>query len=78
MDKQQKIPWENEVDDDDRCQVVKEKKMGGDLVKCKGACSKGDNCVLQKKKARSKQPWQDVSDSLEVFDKAYEYRCICR
>jgi hypothetical protein len=75
-----KIPWENKVNDDDWCQPVKEQKIGGVFIKCKGQCpsKSSPNCVLQKRRVGSEQDWKDVPDSMEVGDSNYEYRCICR
>ena len=73
------MPWDSDVGDDDWCQPVKKKKMGGVIVLCNGKCpKKRPKCVLQKRKSGSTMDWKDVPDSMEAGDKKYEYRCICR
>ena len=72
------IPWRKDVSDDDPCQVVKEQSIGGLYISCRGKCPsrKNPKCKLQKRRAHSRQPWQDLSDP-EVGDPNFEYRCIC-
>ena len=74
------IPWKNDVDEKDPCQPVKEQGAGGVYISCKGQCTVDHrpNCILQKRKAGSTQPWEDVPDSYEAGDNSAEYRCLCR
>jgi hypothetical protein len=71
--------WNGEVSEDDPCQPVKEEKIGGIMIFCKGKCpSKDSRCGILKSRPRgSEQPWKDLGDGPSKYEPKLEYSCHC-
>ncbi len=79
MAKHTELPkWNGEVSDTAACQPVREQKMGGVIVFCKGKCpAEGFKCgELQSRHRGTENPWQP--DAGDHFKDSLEYRCVCR
>jgi hypothetical protein len=69
--------WNANVKDTDPCQAVREQKMGGVIVFCKGKCpSEQSKCgTLKSRKRGTENPWKE--DDGSTYDSGLEYRCSC-
>ena len=69
--------WNGNVSDSDPCQPVREQKMGGVIIFCKGKCpSEASTCgTLQSRSRGTENQWKD--DDGSTYNSSNEYRCVC-